>query len=151
LLAVPHAGEHGGAASVRSALDDLGADRILHGVQAVDDPSLVARLAAAGTCLDVCPTSNVLLSVVPSYAQHPLAALLAAGVRCSLGADDPLLFATSLLGEYEHARHDLGLDDAALAAIARTSIEASAAPPARRAAALAGVDAWFSAAGRTTG
>lgn len=125
---MPHAGELAGPDSVGDALDLLGADRILHGVRAVEEAEVVARLADCGTCLDVCPTSNVKLSVVGSLEGHPLPALLAAGVRCSLNADDPLLFATDLVEEYQRARDRLHLTDAQLAGIARTSLEASAAP-----------------------
>ena len=143
LLSTPHAGELAGPASVVGALDALGADRIQHGVRAIEDPELVKRLADEGVCLDVCPSSNVLLSVVPSIEAHPLAALLAAGVRCSLNADDPLLFGPGLLDEYELARTQLGLDDAQLADIARSSIEASGAPDDLKATARAGVADWL--------
>jgi adenosine deaminase len=128
LLAAPHAGELAGPQSVRDALDLLGADRIQHGIRAIEDPSLIALIVDAGVCLDVCPSSNVLLSVVPSLEQHPLPALLTAGVRCSLNSDDPLLFGPSLLDEYELCRTALGLDDVALAGIARSSLECSGAP-----------------------
>ncbi|MGZ4694479.1 MAG: adenosine deaminase, partial [Acidimicrobiales bacterium] len=143
LVSAPHAGELAGPESVVGALDALGASRIQHGVRAVEDPELVKRLADERICLDVCPTSNVLLSVVPSIDRHPLPALLEAGVRCSLNADDPLLFGPGLLEEYELAREQLGLDDSQLASIARSSIEASGADDDLRATALAGVDAWL--------
>ena len=82
-----------------------------------------------------------MLSVVPSIEEHPLPALLAAGVRCSLNADDPLLFGPNLLDEYELVRDRMGLDDAALAGIARTSLDASGAPDALKARARAAIDA----------
>jgi adenosine deaminase len=145
LLSCPHAGELAGPESVRGALDALGADRIQHGVRAVEDTALVERLAADGVCLDVCPTSNCMLSVVPSIEEHPLPALLDAGVRCSINADDPLLFGPGLLEEYELCRNRLGLTDDQLAFVARCSIEASAAPPALKASAGRGIDAWLSA------
>ena len=97
-------------------------------MRAIEDPELVRRLADSPVCLDVCPTSNVLLSVVPDIDAHPLPALLDAGVRCSLNADDPLLFGPNLLEEYELVRSTLGLDDATLAHIATCSIDASGAP-----------------------
>ncbi len=103
LPAVPHAGETGGPESVRSALDDLGAHRIRHGVRAVDDPELVAELAERGTVLDVCPVSNLRTGVVTSLADHPLPVLLAAGVRCSLATDDPAMFDTDLGREHAAA------------------------------------------------
>lgn len=128
LISAPHAGELAGPASVRAALDVLGARRIAHGVRAVEDPVLVARLAAEGVVLDVCPTSNVALGVVGSLSDHPLPLLLQAGVRCTLNADDPLLFGPGLLEEYETARTAFALPDPQLAAIARTSVESSGAP-----------------------
>ena len=100
LLSVPHAGELAGPESVVGALDALGADRIQHGVRAIEDGELMRRLADSPVCLDVCPSSNVMLSVVPSIEAHPLPALLAAGIRCTLNADDPLLFGPNLLDEY---------------------------------------------------
>ena len=145
LLSTPHAGELAGPESVLGALDALGADRIQHGVRAIEDPALVERLAASSVCLDVCPTSNVLLSVVPSLAEHPLPQLLDAGIACSLNADDPLLFGPGLLEEYEVARKELRLDDRMLATIARSSIEASGAPASVKASAMPAIDAWLAA------
>ena len=143
LLITPHAGELEGPESVREAVEVLRADRILHGVRAIEDPALVADLAASGTCLDVCPSSNVVLHVVPDLEHHPLPALLAAGVTCSINADDPLQFGPGLLEEYELARQRLGLTDEALAGCARASITASGAPEEVRARALAGIEAWL--------
>ena len=96
LKAAPHAGEVAGPASVRGALDALHADRLRHGVRAVDDPALLAEIAARGIVCDVTPTSNVLLGVAPSLAEHPLPRLLAAGVKCSISSDDPVLMGTTL-------------------------------------------------------
>ncbi len=142
LLSTPHAGELCGPESVRGALDALGARRIQHGVRAVEDPELVARLAAEEVCLDVCPTSNLMLGVIGSMAEHPLPGLLAAGVRCSINADDPLLFGPGLLEEYEICRAGLGLDDDALASVARHSIAASGAPEDLKRRATAAVAEW---------
>lgn len=143
LINAPHAGELEGADSVRGALDALHAKRIGHGVRAVEDPELVARLADSDVCLDVCPTSNVMLSVVGSLAEHPLPALLDAGVRCSINGDDPLLFGPGLLEEYEVARERLGLDDERLARVARYSLEASGAPRDLVETAGKDIDAWL--------
>ncbi len=143
LLITPHAGELVGPESVREAVELLHADRVLHGVRAVEDPDLVAELARLGTCLDVCPSSNVVLHVVPDLEHHPLPALLAAGVTCSINADDPLQFGPGQLEEYQLARERLGLDDEALAACARASFTASGAPADVKARALAGIDAWL--------
>jgi adenosine deaminase len=149
LIPAPHAGELVGPDSVRAALDVLGARRIAHGIRAVEDPALLARLAAEGTVLDVCPTSNVALGVVASLSAHPLPRLLRAGVRCTLNADDPLLFGAGLSQEYETARTALALTDAQLAAVARTSLEASGAPRTTVQEALTHIDAWLGLPGRT--
>jgi aminodeoxyfutalosine deaminase len=106
---VPHAGEVAGPESVRDALNELRADRIRHGIRAVDDPGLVGELAGRGTVLDVCPLSNVRLGVVASLAEHPLPRLVAAGVRCSISTDDPAMFDTDLGRDYEAAT-SFGLD-----------------------------------------
>ena len=103
LGSVPHAGEHTGAESIRAALETLGADRIRHGIRAVDDPGLVRELAGRGTVLDVCPISNVRTRVVASLADHPLRQLAEAGVRCSISTDDPAMFDTDLTRDYEAA------------------------------------------------
>ena len=144
LISVPHAGELAGPASVRGALDVLGARRLAHGVRAVEDPALVERLASEQVCLDVCPTSNLFLDVAPSLAEHPIVDLLDAGVPVSLNADDPLLFGPGLLDEYELVASGLGLDRSTMATIAATSIRCSGAPEALKASALAGVDRWLS-------
>ncbi len=142
LLSTPHAGELVGPQSVRGALDALGADRILHGVRAIEDPALVDRLASDGVCLDVCPTSNLLLSVAESHDDHPLGALLDAGVPCSVNADDSLLFGSSLLDEYQMCRDVFGFDDERMASIAGASVTASGAPDGFKAASAAAIAAW---------
>ena len=96
LKAAPHAGETAGPASVRAALDDLHADRLRHGVRAVEDPALLAELAERGVVCDVTPVSNLRTGVVTSLDEHPLPAMLARGVKCSIGSDDPVLMQTSL-------------------------------------------------------
>jgi aminodeoxyfutalosine deaminase len=103
LGSVPHAGEAAGAASVRGALEELGADRIRHGIRSVEDPGLVAEIADRGTVLDVCPLSNLRTGVVRSLEEHPLPQLVAAGVRCSISTDDPAMFETDLTRDYEAA------------------------------------------------
>jgi aminodeoxyfutalosine deaminase len=112
LASVPHAGEHGGAAAVRSAIDTLGADRIRHGIGAAEDAELVAELIERGMVLDVCPVSNVATGAVSSLAEHPLAQLAEAGVACSISTDDPAMFSTDLTHEYAVAA-DLGVSAAA--------------------------------------
>lgn len=105
LGSVPHAGESEGPESVRGALDALGADRIRHGIRSIEDPGLVRELADRGIVLDVCPSSNVRTGVVRSLANHPLPALLAAGVRCTVNTDDPAMFGIDLGGEHDVARN----------------------------------------------
>ena len=96
LKAAPHAGETAGPESIRSALDDLHADRLRHGVRAVEDAALLAELAERGVVCDVTPVSNLRTGVVRSLDEHPLPSMLAAGVKCSIGSDDPVLMQTSL-------------------------------------------------------
>lgn len=143
LLITPHAGELVGPESVREAVEVLQADRILHGIRVIEDPELTAQVARLGVCLDVCPSSNVVLHVVPDLERHPLPALLAAGVTCSINADDPVQFGPNVGEEYELARTRLGLTDEQLAGCARASITASGAPEAVKARALAGIEAWL--------
>lgn len=143
LLAVPHGGELAGPASVQACLDDLGADRIGHGVSAAADLVLMQRLAAARVTLEVCPASNVALGVAASPADVPLRRLLDAGIGVALGADDPLLFASRLTAQYELARRVHGLSDTELAELARMSVRGSVAPGETQAWLLAGIDAWL--------
>ena len=96
------------------ALDYLGADRLGHGVLAAEDPALVDRLARDRVCLDVCPSSNLQLNVFSSIEDHPLPQFLDAGVPCSLGSDDPLLFGPDLVDEFTLCRDKMGLNDAQL-------------------------------------
>jgi adenosine deaminase len=92
-------------------------------VRAIEDPTLVAELAERGTILEVCPSSNVATGVVASYADHPLSALREAGVRVTLGSDDPPYFGCSIGTEYAVARECLGMDEGALVDITRTAVE----------------------------
>jgi aminodeoxyfutalosine deaminase len=109
LGSVPHAGEVVGPASVRGAVDALAADRVRHGIRAVDDPALLDELADRGIVLDVCPTSNVRTGAAASLEVHPLPQLLGAGVACSIGTDDPAMFDTDLGREHAAAR-SIGAD-----------------------------------------
>jgi adenosine deaminase len=126
LMCVPHAGETAGADSVARTLDHLRPDRILHGVRAIEDPAVVARLAEQQVCLDVCTTSNINIGVAPNYREHPLARLLRAGVPVSIASDGTYLFDTNIDQEYDHARDDCGLTESELDVIAANSIKWSA-------------------------
>jgi adenosine deaminase len=143
LLATPHGGELMGAASVRSCVTALGADRVGHGVRSVEDPAVLELLAARGITCEVCPSSNVGLGIYPDLPSVPLRQLLAAGVPVALAADDPLLFGSRLAAQYSVARDAHGLDDAALAELARSSVRAARMPDDLRRRMLAGIDGWL--------
>jgi adenosine deaminase len=119
-----HAGEWAGPESVRGGMT-LPVTRIGHGVRAIEEPELVAEIAARGLVLEVCPTSNVALGLYPDYASHPFLALRAAGVKVTLGSDDPPYWAASIGGEYAVAHRKFGLTDSELREITRTAIEAA--------------------------
>ncbi|MXO01984.1 adenosine deaminase [Shinella zoogloeoides] len=120
-----HAGELSGAFSVRDALDRVRPSRISHGVRAIEDADLVKRLADEGVVLEVCPGSNISLSVFPDFESHPLRALHEAGVRVTLNSDDPPFFHTSLAREYEVASTVMGFSDEDIRGMTRTAIEAA--------------------------
>jgi adenosine deaminase len=119
-----HAGEWAGPESVRGALG-LPVSRIAHGVRSIEDPALVEELAERGTYLECCPTSNVVLGIYRSYEEHPLPRLRAAGVKLTLGSDDPPYFGASIGGEYAICREHFGLTDDELRGITRTAIDAA--------------------------
>jgi adenosine deaminase len=119
-----HAGEWGGPDSVRAALR-LPVTRIDHGVRAIEDAELVQELAAREIVLACCPTSNVVLGVYPSYEHHPLTRLRAAGVRVTLGSDDPPYFGATIGREYEICAERMGLSEHDLRDLTRTAIEAA--------------------------
>jgi adenosine deaminase/aminodeoxyfutalosine deaminase len=125
LHSVPHAGESTGPETVWDAITHLGAERIGHGIAAARDPRLLEHLRAEAIPLEVCPTSNVRTRSVPSLAEHPLPALVAAGVLVSINSDDPPMFSTTLNREYAVAAELLGLDAAGVADLARAAVRAS--------------------------
>jgi adenosine deaminase/aminodeoxyfutalosine deaminase len=125
LHSVPHAGESTGPQTVWDAIRHLGAERIGHGIAAAEDPELMAYLVAEKITLEVCPTSNVCTRSVQSLAQHPLPALVAAGVPVTINSDDPPMFSTSLNREYEVAAQLLDLDTNGLVDLALAAVRAS--------------------------
>ena len=131
---VAHAGEHAGPASIRSVLDACGAERIGHGVRAVEDPALVAELAGRGIPLEICPSSNVCLGVVPDLAHHPFDRLARAGCQVTVNSDDGPLFGTTLTGEYLCLHRTFGYGPAALADLALAGLSATFLPGPERAA-----------------
>jgi adenosine deaminase len=120
-----HAGEHDGAESVRQALALPGISRISHGVRAVEDPALVEEIAERGIVLEVCPTSNVATKVFSGYESHPFRALHEAGVKLTLGSDDPPYFGATIGGEYAVARERFGFEEGELETITRTAVRGS--------------------------
>jgi len=147
LHSVPHAGESGGPDSVVDALDLLGAERIGHGIAAGRNPAVLERLVDEGVALEVCPTSNVCTRSVPSLAEHPLRALVDAGVTVTVNSDDPTMFSTTLTREYLVAAELLDLDLSGVADLARAAARVSFAPGDVRRALLAEIDAYVGAAG----
>ncbi len=147
LRSLPHAGETVGPASVWGALKALGAERVGHGVRAMEDPALLLHLKERQIPLEVSPYSNVCLGVYPSPAQHPFPHLDRMGLFVTVNSDDPPLFNTSLLAEYQLLADTFGYDRANLARIARNAFTASYAEPELKRKLLAEFDGWL--AGQT--
>ena len=136
-----HAGEWGGAAQVRRALE-VNPERIAHGEAASDDPTLVEELRARGVCLDLCPTSNVQAGIVPSLAEHALVRLHRAGAPVTLSTDDTTVSDVSLTEEYRRAVAEIGLTLPELWAIDRFALEVAFADEATLAPLRAAFDSW---------
>jgi adenosine deaminase len=151
LAATAHAGEGAGAESVRGALDLYRAVRIGHGTRSHEDADLVRRLAREGVTLEVCPTSNEALKVVASVAEHPVRGYLEAGVPVVVSSDDPSLFGTDLVREYERLHLEAGVPLATLGRCAALSLERALLPADERAELLGSAHrealAWAEAAG----
>jgi adenosine deaminase len=143
LLLVPHGGELAGPRNITTCIDELHADRLGHGVRAVEDSALLERIVERGIALEVCPVSNVALGVYSDLTSVPLPSLLEAGATIALGADDPLLFGSRLAGQYATMRAAHDLSDAKLAELARMSICASGAPDSLKQTVLREVDDWL--------
>jgi adenosine deaminase len=137
---VAHAGEEGPASYITDALDLLGAERIDHGVRAVDDPVLMARLAREQIALTVCPLSNIKLRVFPELGQHNLKQLLDQGLRITVNSDDPAYFGGYIGQNFLAIAQALQLTRAELVTLARNSLLASFVTDAERAPWLARLD-----------
>lgn len=144
LLCVPHAGETLGPASVWGAVEALHADRIGHGVRAIEDPTLLTVLRDRQIPLEINPTSNVCLHVYARHAVHPFPHLDRMGLLVTVNSDDPPLFNTTLSAEYGVLATEFGYDTAGLARIARNAFTVSGAPPALKTQLLAEFDGWVS-------
>jgi adenosine deaminase len=123
-----HAGEWAGPDSVRAALT-LPVTRIDHGVRAIEDAALVTELVERQIVLNTCPTSNVVLGVFPGFDEHPLPRLRDAGVRLTLGSDDPPYFGATIGGEYRVCAERLGFTQDDLTAVTLTGIDAAFCDP----------------------
>lgn len=128
LRSLPHAGENAGATSIWTAVRDLEADRIGHGVRCLEDPVLVEWLRDHAIPLEVCPGSNVALGVVPSLREHPLPRLLEAGLAVTIGSDDPPMFGTDLVNELCSCADAFEWDAAMLRRLADASFAHAFAP-----------------------
>lgn len=146
LGSMPHGGELLGPEHVREVLTALHPDRLGHGVRVTEDPELLARVVDEQIALEVCPASNVSLGVYEGPDRVPLRRLFSAGARIALGADDPLLFGSRLLAQYETARDAAGFSDAELAELSRGSVRASRAPESFKSRVLARIDDWLAGA-----
>lgn len=120
-----HAGEWRGPDEVRDAVNDLGVERIGHGVRAAQDPALMDELAEKGIVLEVCPGSNVVLGVYPDWKTHSIVTLRKRGVKVTVSTDDPPFFHTTMRDEYRNLAHTFGWERDVFMDIAKASAEAA--------------------------
>ncbi|MFF6994974.1 adenosine deaminase [Streptomyces sp. NPDC008313] len=144
LRRVAHAGEEGPPSYITEALDVLGVERVDHGLRCLEDPALVERLVRERVPLTLCPLSNVRLRAVDVLAEHPLPAMMDAGLLCTVNSDDPAYFGGYVEDNYLVVGQALGLDPGRLRELARNSFLASFLEhdEERRARYLAEVDAY---------
>ncbi|MEU5933326.1 adenosine deaminase [Micromonospora sp. NPDC047187] len=147
LRSVPHAGETTGPQTVWDALNELGAERIGHGISAAQDPQLLAYLAERQIGMEICPTSNVRTRAVATLDEHPLPRLVEAGLLVTINSDDPPMFGTTLNDEYAVAARLLGVGAEGLAGLARNAVTASFLDTAGQQRILAEIDAYLATAG----
>lgn len=140
---VHHAGEMCGPSSIRDALSLGHSRRLGHGIRILEDADLVAEVRDRAIPLEVCPSSNVGLGLVASYADHPLPRLRAAGLTVSLNTDIPSVVGVSLTQEYTRVREAFGYDDATMAELARAGVDASFAPAPIKARVRSQIDNWL--------
>jgi adenosine deaminase len=129
---VAHAGEAAGAQSVRDAVERLDAERVGHGIRAIEDDSVVELLVRREVALECCPTSNVRTGVAAEKERNPLFELIDRGVRVTIDADDPAMFRASVTDEYAFVAQRIGA--AGLVGLVENAIDASFASPAEKAA-----------------
>lgn len=143
LHSVPHAGEMSGPESIRAAIIHLKAERIGHGIRILEDPEVVELARARGIALEVCPTSNVSLGMVRAHNEHPLRDLIHAGLVVTLNSDIPGVLGTNVTTDYLFAREHAGVDDQALAVLARAGVKASFAHPDIKTEIERDIDSWL--------
>jgi adenosine deaminase len=148
LIVVPHGGFYEGAWHVRKCVELLGANRIGHALTGMRDKEILALMAEHGVTIEVCPTSYPPLGAA-EYAELPLREVMRAGVGIALASDDPLVFGGHVTDQYVIARDHVGLTTAELAAVARFSIEASAAPDDLKVRTVQGIKEWETAAAQS--
>lgn len=138
-----HAGEAQGPENVADALSlTPRPTRIGHGVRSIEDKGVIHNLVTNNVVLEVCPTSNVLANIYPSYAAHPLRQLMNEGVRVCLNSDDPGLFGNSLGMEYQVARDHFGFSNKELLEATKTAISAAFVDHHTKSALIKKVDSW---------
>ncbi len=127
-----HAGEWVGPQSVWGAVRQLYAERIGHGVRAIEDPELIQHLRREGITLEVCPTSNVCTGVYASLAQHPIRLLYEAGLKVTVSSDDPPLFGTDIDREYALLESVYGFSPREVAQVTLNAVDAAFLPEGER-------------------
>jgi len=120
-----HAGEWSGAASVRQAVLELGAERIGHAIGAKDDPATMDLLADRRTAIETCPTSNVQFSMVPGFKDHPLLMWLDRGLLVTVNTDNTSICGIDLPHEYRVVREEMGLSDAQIRKLQENGVKAA--------------------------
>jgi adenosine deaminase len=145
LAAAPHGGEFLGADHALQVARELRPDRIGHGVRVAEDPAVLAEFVDRGIAFELCPLSNVALGLYPDAAAVPIRQIAAAGGLVTLNADDPVIFGTRLVDQYQAMRDAHGLTDAELANFARASVLASRASEETKRRLLDGIVQWLAA------
>ena len=142
-----HAGEAAGPESIRDAVELLGAERIGHGLAAARDPAVMTLLRERRIPLEVCPTSNVSTGLLARFEDHPLPRFVDAGLSVTLNSDDPAMFGTSLLREFELAAAHFQLSPSQIVSLVEEAIRAAFLAPDRKRALLAELSVATAAAG----
>jgi adenosine deaminase len=127
-----HAGEWNGAGNVVEAIEQLGAERIGHGVRIMEDPSAVALARERGVVFEVCITSNFQSGVVKDLKDHPLPRMIEAGLKVTLNSDDPSISRITLSDEYQRAIDNGLLDESMIQSLVLTGVRASFLPKTER-------------------